>query len=381
MSASVAVWGLRVAAGVVVGVAVIGLVGCTAEASSVDRAQAQVSRKEKAVTGAEADFAAASEAFCEESRAYVVALDRYGDMLNDTAPTVGDVRDAGTDLADPRENAFDGAEEAVEAHQDLLRAENELAEAHAALEQAQAGPSGTPDDAGGATTEETTSPLPPAATIDRVKQAESEFEAAQRSVTDQTALADASEQFNAAAVALELSWLRLMLDAGCVADEQELQAVAAASSYTAALQQNLADTGYYDGGVDGVYGPATVAAVEALQEAHGLPVTGTLDKATADALQAELMALGGAAAQESLVATAAVQTALKVVGFWPGAVDGIWTPALTEAIEALQTKLGVGVTGTVDAATISAMQAAIAALEIPEPPDSPAPTPSSTEKP
>jgi len=381
MSASVAVWGLRVAAGVVVGVAVIGLVGCTAEASSVDRAQAQVSLKEKAVTGAEADFAAASEAFCEESKAYVVALDRYGDMLNDTAPTVGDVRDAGTDLADPRENAFDGAEEAVEAHQDLLRAENELAEAHTALEQAQAGPSGTPDDAGGATTEETTSPLPPAATIDRVKQAESEFEAAQRSVTDQTALADASEQFNAAAVALELSWLRLMLDAGCVADEQELQAVAAASSYTAALQQNLADTGYYDGGVDGVYGPATVAAVEALQEAHGLPVTGTLDKATADALQAELMALGGAAAQESLVATAAVQTALKVVGFWPGAVDGIWTPALTEAIEALQTKLGVGVTGTVDAATISAMQAAIAALEIPEPPDSPAPTPSGTEKP
>ena len=381
MSASVAVWGLRVAVGAVVGVAVIGLVGCTAEASSVDRAQAQVSLKEKAVTGAEADFTAASEAFCEESKAYVVALDRYGDMLNDTAPTVGDVRDAGTDLADPRENAFDGAEEAVEAHQDLLRAENELAEAHTALEQAQAGPSGTPDDAGGATTEETTSPLPPAATIDRVKQAESEFEAAQRSVTDQTALADASEQFNAAAVALELSWLRLMLDAGCVADEQELQAVAAASSYTAALQQNLADTGYYDGGVDGVYGPATVAAVEALQEAHGLPVTGTLDKATADALQAELMALGGAAAQESLVATAAVQTALKVVGFWPGAVDGIWTPALTEAIEALQTKLGVGVTGTVDAATISAMQAAIAALEIPEPPDSPAPTPSSTEKP
>ena len=381
MSASVAVWGLRVAAGAVVGVAVIGLVGCTAEASSVDRAQAQVSLKEKAVTGAEADFTAASEAFCEESKAYVVALDRYGDMLNDTAPTVGDVRDAGTDLADPRENAFDGAEEAVEAHQDLLRAENELAEAHTALEQAQAGPSGTPDDAGGATTEETTSPLPPAATIDRVKQAESEFDAAQRSVTDQTALADASEQFNAAAVALELSWLRLMLDAGCVADEQELQAVAAASSYTAALQQNLADTGYYDGGVDGVYGPATVAAVEALQEAHGLPVTGTLDKATADALQAELMALGGAAAQESLVATAAVQTALKVVGFWPGAVDGIWTPALTEAIEALQTKLGVGVTGTVDAATISAMQAAIAALEIPEPPDSPAPTPSGTEKP
>jgi peptidoglycan hydrolase-like protein with peptidoglycan-binding domain len=30
--------------------------------------------------------------------------------------------------------------------------------------------------------------------------------------------------------------------------------------------------------VDGIYGPETVQAVQALQEAHGLPVTGTVDR-------------------------------------------------------------------------------------------------------
>ena len=75
-----------------------------------------------------------------------------------------------------------------------------------------------------------------------------------------------------------------------------------------------------------MYGPATVAAVEDLQEANGLPVTGTVDKATAEALQAELEALGGAAAQTTVATTAAVQQTLKLAGFWDGPVDGVWTP-------------------------------------------------------
>ncbi len=89
----------------------------------------------------------------------------------------------------------------------------------------------------------TASPLAPAATVDRVKQAESEFAAAQEAVTDETPLMDASEQFNSAAVALELAWLRLFVDAGCLPDEQKQQAEAAVSAYTTALQQDLADAG------------------------------------------------------------------------------------------------------------------------------------------
>ena len=73
----------------------IGLAGCAGEVSSVDRAEARVAAKEKALTDAQAQLTAASDTFCEASEAYVVALDRYGDVLNETAPTVGDVREAG----------------------------------------------------------------------------------------------------------------------------------------------------------------------------------------------------------------------------------------------------------------------------------------------
>ena len=143
--------------------------------------------------------------------------------------------------------------------------------------------------------------------------------------------------------------------------------MAAVSAYTMALQQDLTDTGHYAGAIDGVYGPATVAAVEDVQKSNGLPVTGTVDKATAAALQAELLALGGAAAQESLATTAAIQQTLKLAGFWDGPVDGVWTPELTDAVKAFQTELGVEPTGTIDAATITAFQQALSDLQDPDP--------------
>ena len=176
-----------------------------------------------------------------------------------------------------------------------------------------------------------------------------------------------------------MAWLRLFADAGCLSDEQALQAQAAVSAYTAALQQDLTAAGYYAGGVDGVYGPATVAAVEDLQNANGLAVTGTVDKATADALQTELLALGGAAAQESVATTAAIQQTLKLAGFWDGPVDGIWSDALTEAVQEFQTALGVEPTGSVDAATIAAFQEALSQLTQPE--SSPSPSPDSSQAP
>jgi murein L,D-transpeptidase YcbB/YkuD len=203
-------------------------------------------------------------------------------------------------------------------------------------------------------------PLAPPATVTRVQQAESDFTEAQQGITDETPLVQASQQFNAAVVALEIAWLRLFADAGCLSDEQQEQAVAAVTAYTTALQTSLTDAGYYEGEVDGVYGPTTVDAVEALQEAHGLPVTGTVDKATAEALQADLEALGGAEAEQAVASTAAVQQTLKLAGFWDGPVDGEWTPELTRALMEFQTELGVEPTGTVDAATIAALEQAIA---------------------
>ena len=286
-------------------------------------------------------------------------MDRYGDVLNQTAPTVGDVRDAGTDLEEPRADALAKAESAVEAQQSLTDAKQELAVAQAAL--ASVTSSQGTGSASSSTPAVTTSPKPlaPTATVNRVKQAESEFSTVQEGINDRTPLSQASQQFNAAAVAVEMSWLRLFADAGCLTDEQHLQAEAAVRDYTTALQQSLRDAGYYDGEVDGVYGPATVDAIEALQKTHGLPITGIVDKASAAALQGDLAAKGGAIAQEAVASTSAVQQTLKLAGFWDGPVDGQWTPELTVAVKDFQTELGVTPTGAVDAATVAALEKAI----------------------
>ena len=369
----------RTAAVLSVALLTLGFAGCAADVSDVERAQAQVDAKEEAVEDAQEELTAASDEFCQASETYIEAVDRYGDVLNDTAPTVGDVRTAGDDLKEPREEALSGAAAAVEAQEALTVAEQELADARVALAEAQVNASVTPVDPGPAPT--SPAPLAPAASVERVTQADSEFAAAQDAVTDDTPLADASELFNSAAVALEMAWLRLFSDAGCLTGEEQEQAVAAVSAYTAALQQDLADTGHYADAVDGVYGPATVAAVENLQASNGLPVTGTVDKATAAALKEELEAVGGAAAQESLATTAALQQTLTLAGFWDGPVDGVWSDELTAALKAFQVELGVEPTGDVDAATIAAFEKALTELQEPEPAPSGEPSSEPTASP
>ena len=133
------------------------------------------------------------------------------------------------------------------------------------------------------------------------------------------------------------------------------------SGYTAALQTSLTEAGYYDGEIDGVYGPGTVAAVEQLQADQGLPRTGLVDRATAAALEKAVISAGGASATEAIAHTAALQTALALAGYWTGPIDGQWTDALTVAVRSMQSDLGVPVTGVVDAATLGAMRDAIEA--------------------
>ncbi len=337
---------------------------------SVSRAEANVTSKERALSEAEAELVSASSAFCDASADYIVALDRYGDVLTATAPTVGDVNDAGTDLADPQEEALGKAEDAVQAQEQVVAAKQELKDARAELKAAKNGTEPSP----AATPTESAKPLAPTATVNRVKQAETEFEAVQSGTDDQTPLAQASQDFNAAAVALQMSWMQLFADAGCLTDEQQKQAAEAVREYTLALQDALATAGYFDGEIDGVYGPETVDAVESLQKANDLPVTGVVDKATGAALQSDVLAAGGQAAQQELAATAALQQTLKLAGFWDGPVDGIWTPALTQALKDFQTELGVKPTGAVDAATVKAFEKAISEAQQPTESESPAPT-------
>lgn len=368
----------RVVACAAAGGLLLAMSGCSSdpEGSAVTVARASVTAAEKALADAEAAATAAAAEFCAASSTYITALDRYGDVLNQTAPTVGDVKDAGADLTKPRTETVDAGEAVVTTQEDVATAEQDLAEAQAALAAAEAAAAGEEPPADEASEDPSKAPSDPPATVARVQQAETEFATAQAGITDKTPLVQAAEQFNAAAVALEMAWLALFADAGCLSDAQQEQAAAAVRAYTLALQQDLADAGYFDGDVDGVYGPETVDAVQALQKANGLPQTGTMDKATEAALRSELAAAGGAAAQESMASTAALQQTLKLAGYWDGPVDGQWTDELTDALRELQTDLGVEPTGEVDAATIAAFNNALATAQATP---SPSPTTSSPD--
>lgn len=332
--------------------------GCAAQPRDpVAAAQAAVTAKQQALAEAKTASTAASAAFCSAGADYITALDRYADILVKTAPTVGDVRTGGQDLTKPKDETMKAGTAAVEARQAVVTAEQELAAAQAALAAAQAAAAGSPSPSP-SPTPSSTAPTKPAS-VDRVKQAEQDFASTQAGITDQTPLREAAEQFNAAAVALQLSWMQLFSDANCLTDEQQERATDAVRDYTKTLQQALSDLGHYKGEVDGVYGPETVAAVRAVQKAHDLPQTGTVDRATTLAIQADLAAKGGTSALTKGASTAALQQTLKLAGYWDGPVDGVWTDELTKALKKFQTDLGVPATGAVDAATIAAFQKAL----------------------
>ena len=161
------------------------------------------------MSDAQSAAADAAASFCEAGETYIVALDRYGDVLSSTAPTVGDVKDAGADLTEPGEDVTKEAEAAVEAHDELKAAEQELADARAELAEIRSSTDGPGSTARTTESEPTATepPTPPAEVVNRVEHAESEFTAAQEGIADQTPLVQASQQFNAAAVALEMAWL------------------------------------------------------------------------------------------------------------------------------------------------------------------------------
>ena len=209
---------------------VASLSGCGGDpdgSSAVDLAKARVSAAEEDLADAQADLTDASAEFCGASEDYILALDRYGDVLTQTAVTVGDVNDAGSDLEEPREDAMSGAEAAVAAQQAVVDAEQELAEAKADLKAAKNPDSTT---APAPTASSSPTPLAPKASVSRVERAEQEMKATQKGINEDTPLAQASQQFNAAVVALEMAWLRLFADAGCLTDEQQVQAEAAVRS-------------------------------------------------------------------------------------------------------------------------------------------------------
>ncbi len=361
-------------AGVVLVLAACGDDSATTNTTAADPQQ-QVDDAQVALDEAQSAFDDASSTFCDDSADYVDAVDRYGQVLSQSEVTVGDLTTAGADLEAPREGVQSSAGAVVEARDQVAQAHQDLADAQAALAAAQTGTTVAPP------TTTTIAPLVPPATVDRVQEAEDDLASAFEGVTEDTPLTEATEQVNAAAFALEVAWLRLFADAGCLSDEQGAQGLQALVDYTTALQTSLTTAGYYQGEVDGVYGPQTVDAVEALQADSDLPVTGYVDRATAAALEGAVTAAGGAAADQAIAHTAALQSLLTIAGYWTGPIDGQWTDALTAALQELQSDLGLPATGVLDAQTLAAIQQAIGEVQAETPPTTTTGLPTTTTTP
>ena len=316
---------------------------------------------------AAAAFTSARDEFCADAEDLIAVLDRYGQILDDRAVTVGDVRTGAGDLQQSRADAGSSADAAIEARGQLDAANNELTAAAAELDAARAAEASESTDADPPASETvTTAPTPPPVpedVVNRVEQAETEFAETAESVDDTTPLTEAAVRFVSASFAVQVAWLQLFVNAGCIDDEQRAQAITAVVDYTAALQTALQVAGYYTGEIDGIYGPGTVAAVEALQEEAGLPVTGLLDGPTERALEAAVQSQSDTAAAGEATHNAAIQGALKVLGYWDGPIDGVWSEELGAAIAELQSELGIEPTGVVDPATLNALEDALEALE------------------
>ena len=338
-------------------------IGTTTPADAVAAAQKNVTTAETGVKTAQDSLTAANTGFCSATGDYITAIDRYGKIFSTKAATVGDLKTAGTDLAEPKDAVSSAATGVQDARTALAAAQQDLVDAQAALAEAIATASSAPASSTTEAGTTTTTTIVPQATVDRVQQAEKDLAQAGQGITDATPLTEAAAEYNSAAFALEIAWLRLLSDAGCLSDAQQQQALTVVTTYTANLQTELAAIELYTGAIDGIYGPGTVAAVKQLQKDSGLPETGFVDIATGQALDAKLAASGHEAALTELTHTAALQTILTLTGFWTGPIDGKWTDELTVALQAFQSKLGVPPTGVVDAPTLAAFQQAVAALK------------------
>lgn len=264
------------------------------------------------------DVAAAQAQFCSDVEQYISAIGNYGGLFEDVDLTVGDVKNAADELAPGRE----AVEESAATFQEAVAA----------------------DPTPGVTVE-----VIQPESIEAVKDAEAAFAAAS-DIDDNTTVVEAGVNFTSAAYGLEVAWVRLFADAGCIVDEA--QAKQWVSDYVTALQTDLQAAGLYQGDVDGIYGPMTIAAVEQLQKDAGLPVTGLVDPATQAALA---LALG----QRQSAEIGALQGILISTGYYDGPVDGIWSREVEDGLKALQTDLGVPATGVVDAATLRAFEQAL----------------------
>lgn len=130
------------------------------------------------------------------------------------------------------------------------------------------------------------------------------------------------------------------------------------------VQQSLRGAGFYNGRIDGVWGPDSRAALERFQQTHQLLVTGHMNQATAASLglspdmlvapqTAAAAPFNGGALHPAAVQS--VQGRLRALGFYNGPLDGIWGAGTQEAIQRFQQGRGLQPNGQLNPVTLNAM--------------------------
>lgn len=120
-----------------------------------------------------------------------------------------------------------------------------------------------------------------------------------------------------------------------------------------AIQETLNEKGFKAGPVDGAMGPRTRNAIRDYQRKAGLPVDGVASKDVLDHMKfakPEVTAATGGTTREQPVAdplTRDVQRELWRLGYYDGAIDGLYGPATRRGIERYQYDTGQTVNGNV----------------------------------
>jgi len=134
-----------------------------------------------------------------------------------------------------------------------------------------------------------------------------------------------------------------------------------------AVQDKLRGDGAYTGAVDGTWGPDSAAALQRYQAAHQLQVTGQLNQATAATMGLDpamlVSAQPGGANTAALPpseplrpgAIRAVQSRLRGLGFYNGAIDGVWGQGTQASVERFQQGRGLQPNGQLNPATMTAL--------------------------
>lgn len=110
------------------------------------------------------------------------------------------------------------------------------------------------------------------------------------------------------------------------------------------LQTLLTNAGFDTRGIDGVFGSNTQAALFDLQQAYGLPQTGSYDRATQQVLEGNRLTLPSTTTRtfrtlqpgDRGVEVFDLQTRLRDLGFDPGPIDSIYGSQTQEAVRQYQ---------------------------------------------